>query len=211
MRRPELRNEEPPDDAVVVIRRGLHSLDIEKVIEVCEDSSPTSDSTASRSSLRWMAMSMLSASTSSGSGVRASFGWRPAAGSAALASRSQRRTRHRTSTSYFPLPTGVPSGTYGPVSSLVTTQPSSDEEVLMVRQLTVDFNRVIEGSLIRANARRAVPGTVLDVGSVIVVGDDDWGMVRAEVVEHDPDSGSLVLRLLGELVDEHLGELSRPE
>lgn len=81
----------------------------------------------------------------------------------------------------------------------------------MVRQLTVDFNRVIEGSLIRANARRAVPGTVLDVGSVIVVGDDDWGMVRAEVVEHDPDSGSLVLRLLGELVDEHLGELSRPD
>ena len=80
----------------------------------------------------------------------------------------------------------------------------------MVRQLTVDFNRVIEGSLIRANARRVAPGTALDVGSVIVVGDDDWGVVRAEVVEHDPESGSLVLRLLGELVDEHLGEHSRP-
>lgn len=38
MRVPELRNDEPPDDAVVVIRGGLHSLDIEKVIEVCEDS-----------------------------------------------------------------------------------------------------------------------------------------------------------------------------
>lgn len=34
----EIRDEEPPDDAVVVIRGGLHSLDVEKVIEVCEDS-----------------------------------------------------------------------------------------------------------------------------------------------------------------------------
>lgn len=100
--------------------------------------------------------------------------------------------------------------TCGRVSSPVATQPGSDEEILMLRQLTVDFNRVIEGSLIRANARRAVPGTVFDVGSVIVVGDDDWGVVRAEVVEHDLESGALVLRLLGELVDEHVGELSRP-
>ena len=80
----------------------------------------------------------------------------------------------------------------------------------MVRQLTVDFNRVIGGDLIRANARRAVPGTVLEVGSIIVVGDDDWGVVQAEVVEHDEESGSLVLRLLSELIDERSGELSRP-
>ena len=80
----------------------------------------------------------------------------------------------------------------------------------MVRELSVDFNRVIVGSLIRANARRAVPGTVLDVGSVLVVGDDDWGVVRAEVVSRDPGSGSLVLRLLGDLVDEHFDEISRP-
>jgi hypothetical protein len=80
----------------------------------------------------------------------------------------------------------------------------------MVRQLTVDFNRVIGGDLIRANARRAVPGTVLEVGSIVVVGDDDWGVVQAEVVEHDHDSGALVLRLLGELIDERAGELSRP-
>ena len=52
-----------------------------------------------------------------------------------------------------------------------------------MRQLTVDFNRVIEDDVIRANARHAVPGTVLDVGSVVVVGDDDWGVVRAEVVD----------------------------
>lgn len=38
MQPPDLRNEEPPDDAVVVIRGGLHSLDREKVIAVCEDS-----------------------------------------------------------------------------------------------------------------------------------------------------------------------------
>ena len=38
MRPPELRDEDPPDDAVVVIRGGLHSLDAEKVIEVCLDS-----------------------------------------------------------------------------------------------------------------------------------------------------------------------------
>lgn len=80
----------------------------------------------------------------------------------------------------------------------------------MVRQLTVDFNRVIGGDLIRANSRRAIPGTVLEVGSIIVVGDDDWGVVQAEVVEHDLASGSLVLRLLGELVDERPSELSRP-
>ena len=80
----------------------------------------------------------------------------------------------------------------------------------MVRQLTVDFNRVVDGDLIRANARRAAPGTRLEIGSVVVVGDDDWGVVRAEVVDHDRESGSLVLRLLGELVDETPGELSRP-
>ena len=70
------------------------------------------------------------------------------------------------------------------------------------RQLTVDFNRVIAESLIRANARRAVPGTALDVGSIVVVGDDDWGIWRAEVVEYQRGSGSLVLRLFDELADE---------
>ena len=79
----------------------------------------------------------------------------------------------------------------------------------MIRQLTVDFNRVIDGALIRANARRAVPGTDLSVGSTVVAGDDDWGVVEAEVVEHDVESGSLVLRLLGELVDEPADELTR--
>jgi ribosomal protein L21 len=80
----------------------------------------------------------------------------------------------------------------------------------MVRQLTVDFNRVVDGALIRGNARRAVPGTDLEIGSVVVVGDDDRGVASAEVVEHDRVSGALVLRLLGELTDERASELSRP-
>jgi hypothetical protein len=33
-----VRDEEPPDDAAVVVRGGLHSLDVEKVREVCLDS-----------------------------------------------------------------------------------------------------------------------------------------------------------------------------
>jgi hypothetical protein len=79
----------------------------------------------------------------------------------------------------------------------------------MIRQLTVDFNRVVDGALIRANARRAVPGTVLTVGATVIVGDDDWGVTEAEVVEHDLETGSLVLRLLGDLVDEQADELTR--
>ena len=72
----------------------------------------------------------------------------------------------------------------------------------MERQLTVDFNRTIDGSLIRANTRRAEVGVACVPGSIIVVGDDDWGVAQAEVVEHEPETGSIVLRLLGDLVDE---------
>ena len=72
----------------------------------------------------------------------------------------------------------------------------------MERQLTVDFNRTIDGALIRANTRRAKAGVACDPGSIIVVGDDDWGVVLAEVVEHEPETGSPILRLLGDLIDE---------
>ena len=75
-------------------------------------------------------------------------------------------------------------------------------EVDVERQLTVDFNRTIDGSLIRANTRRAKKGVACVPGSIIVVGDDDWGVVQAEVVDHDPETGSLILRLLGDLIDE---------
>ena len=72
----------------------------------------------------------------------------------------------------------------------------------MERPLTVDFNRTIDGSLIPANTRRAKAGVAFVPGSIIVVGDDDWGVAQAQVVEHEPETGSLILRLLGDLVDE---------
>jgi hypothetical protein len=70
------------------------------------------------------------------------------------------------------------------------------------RQLTVDFNRVVRDDLIRGNARRATPGTVIAVGETIVVGDDDWGTASAEVVDYDQSTGALVLRVLTELAPE---------
>ena len=38
VRRPEVRDEQPPDDAALVIRGGLHSFEPEKVRETCLDS-----------------------------------------------------------------------------------------------------------------------------------------------------------------------------
>ena len=67
------------------------------------------------------------------------------------------------------------------------------------RQLTVDFNRVLRDDLIRGNARRSAPGTVIAVGETIVVGDDDWGVPPAEVVEYDESTGGLVLRVVADL------------
>lgn len=79
----------------------------------------------------------------------------------------------------------------------------------MKRQLTVDFNRVVHDDLIRANARRVVPGTVLEVGRTVVVGDDDWGVAPAEIVEYDPATGSLVLRVLADLEPETAASATR--
>lgn len=75
----------------------------------------------------------------------------------------------------------------------------------MRRQLTVDFNRVVRDNLIRANARRAMPGTVIAVGTTVIVGDDDWGVAPAEVVEHDHSSGALVVEVLADLEPEDAG------
>ncbi len=78
----------------------------------------------------------------------------------------------------------------------------------MTRQLTVDFNRVVQDDLIRGNARRAVPGTNIAVGVTLVVGDDDWGVAPAQVVEYDEDSGALVLKVLAALQPEESAALS---
>jgi hypothetical protein len=40
------------------------------------------------------------------------------------------------------------------------------------------------------------------VGSTVIVGDDDWGVTPAEIVEYDDAIGALVLRVLGELQSE---------
>jgi hypothetical protein len=72
----------------------------------------------------------------------------------------------------------------------------------MRRQMTIDFNRVLRGDLVRANARRALPGTAIAVGARLVVGDDDWGVARADVIEFDASTGALVLRILGDLEPE---------
>ena len=85
----------------------------------------------------------------------------------------------------------------------------SEEAYPVRRQLTVDFNRVIRDDLIRGNARRAVPGTVIAIGETIVVGDDDWGVAPAEVVEYDEATGALVLKVLADLQPESTGSLSQ--
>jgi hypothetical protein len=79
----------------------------------------------------------------------------------------------------------------------------------MVSQLTVDFNRVLRDDLIRGNARRAVTGTVFAVGETVVVGDDDWGVAPARVLEYDEGSGALVLELLAELQPEASATVSK--
>jgi hypothetical protein len=72
----------------------------------------------------------------------------------------------------------------------------------MRRQLTVDFNRVVRDDVIRGNARRATRGTVIAVGEKVIVGDGDWGVAPAEVLEYDEQTGALVLKVLGELQPE---------
>ncbi len=46
------------------------------------------------------------------------------------------------------------------------------------------------------------------LGQTLVVGDDDWGIAPAEVVEYDEDSGALVLWVLAELQAEASTSLS---
>lgn len=50
-------------------------------------------------------------------------------------------------------------------------------------------------------ARRAHAVVVLEAGATVVVGDDDWGVAPAEVVQIDHATGSMVLRLAADVVD----------
>ncbi len=164
----------PPDDAVVVIRGGLHSLDAEKVIQVCEDSFvdfgfyglsvfAAFDGDAEALCLR------LDRLRSPGTIWVANCGRLRAAGFELAATDAAPH--------FDVVLPSLDRGIVDAVAGLLRgpRQPgqASVRRSTMVRQLTVDFNRVVDGALIRANARRAVPGTVLEVGSVVVVGDDD--------------------------------------
>jgi integrase len=88
------------------------------------------------------------------------------------------------------------------VDAVLPISTESAEGAPVKRQITVDFNRVVRDDMIRASARRGVPGTALEVGSTVIVGDDDWGVAPAEIVEYDEATGALVLRVLGELQSE---------
>jgi hypothetical protein len=48
-----------------------------------------------------------------------------------------------------------------------------------------------------------VDDVALEVGATVVVGDDDWGVAPAEVVQIDHSIGSMVMRVTAAVVDEH--------
>jgi hypothetical protein len=64
----------------------------------------------------------------------------------------------------------------------------------------VDFNTYPGPDLVYGNARHAQPGVVVKQGAVLTLGDDDWGVVRAGIIEFDPPTGTFTARLLGDIV-----------
>ena len=64
----------------------------------------------------------------------------------------------------------------------------------------VDFNTYPGPDLVYGNARHARVGVVVRPGAVLTLGDDDWGVVRAEVIEFDEATGTFTARLLGDIV-----------
>ena len=67
-------------------------------------------------------------------------------------------------------------------------------------QVRVDFNSGPAPDLVYGNSRHAAEGVSVAVGQELILGDDDWGTVRAEVVAFEPVDGSFTARLLGEIV-----------
>lgn len=64
----------------------------------------------------------------------------------------------------------------------------------------VDFNTYPGPDLVYGNAKRAAPGVVVRPGAVLILGDEDWGVVRAEIVALDQATGIFTARLLGDMV-----------
>jgi hypothetical protein len=64
----------------------------------------------------------------------------------------------------------------------------------------VDFNTYPGPDFVYGNARHADPGVVVRRGAVLTLGDEDWGVVRAEVVEFDEATGTFTARLVGDIV-----------
>jgi len=67
-------------------------------------------------------------------------------------------------------------------------------------QVRVDFNSGPAPDLVYGNARHAAAGVTVSVGEVLVLGDDDWGTARAEIIDFEPATGTFTARLLGEIV-----------
>ncbi|MGH8974609.1 MAG: hypothetical protein ACRD0C_15590 [Acidimicrobiia bacterium] len=64
----------------------------------------------------------------------------------------------------------------------------------------VDLNTYPGPDLVYGNARHAEPGVVIQRGAVLILGDEDWGVVRAEIVEFNPATGTFTARLVGDIV-----------
>jgi hypothetical protein len=62
----------------------------------------------------------------------------------------------------------------------------------------VDFNTYPGPDRVYGNARHG--GVVVRQGAVLTLGDEDWGVVRAEIVDFDPATGTFTGRLLGDIV-----------
>lgn len=63
----------------------------------------------------------------------------------------------------------------------------------------VDFNTYPGPDLVYGNTRHARPGVTVRLGATLALGDEDWGVVQAEIVEYDEGTGTFTARLLGEI------------
>ena len=74
--------------------------------------------------------------------------------------------------------------------------------------LWIDFQRADDEGLTRGNIRNARPGVALNVGNVIVVGNEDAESAVGEVVELG-DRGFVLVKVFAGSVDENRFRLSQ--